>query len=300
MFRILILINSLSIHNKTFVYYPDFFPIPDLPMKPLYALCVPAYALILCTIVACGSGLSSTKSSVGSGDSISILAGTAQITDTETTLKKNYLIEFICNDSCKSCETCVRVSPEIEPDTTYNRILRAWIHKGIYDRFACESMDSASMNALSRRASFRKVLLLFYTEDGLKEISNCNVESYFLTDRRFGLLHELNDTITSHNAAVILMKIGEFEGTEALWDKADLRLLGGLKEYIARADTGNFYVYADLAAFFHVNKDSVQAARFLWKAKSSDPVNFPVLERLLQQSDTFDMVDYREAVYGGM
>lgn len=56
MFRILILINSLSIHNKTFVYYPDFFPIPGLPMKPLYALCVPVYALIICNIVTCGCG----------------------------------------------------------------------------------------------------------------------------------------------------------------------------------------------------------------------------------------------------
>jgi hypothetical protein len=99
-----------------------------------------------------------------------------------------------------------------------------------------------------------------------------------------------------------LSQEGKFDGLKVLWEKTDLQKLPALNSYLAKVDTGNFFVYADLAAVFHNSGNFALRDTCLRKAKQTKKFRkqFYSLDTLIAHNKQFDYVTYSELIYGGM
>lgn len=205
--------------------------------------------------------------------------------------KDGYLITF-----SYSPETVVKVSDELEPDSLRNALIADYIYQSI---LAGKPTDSAAMKTLVATPAFNRALLLFFSESGLSQIynpsSDINLVSY-----RCELLYHLTNNAFLHKLADTLLQLDNFEGVEALWEKADTNALPSLAGYIGKLDTTAFTRCADLAVFFHLQKDKVRSGRFLQLAAKADAGLYSELEKLLRSGKKFDHMDYAQTVYDGI
>jgi hypothetical protein len=211
------------------------------------------------------------------------------------------LIRLMGGDQAQ-VDSCVYVSWSLESDTGYRSLLAKYICHNLYSNDT--SIDSVSLEKLTSRKSFYQMILLFYDNS-----SNFDKISYYDDKKRlpelrenllFGIGHCCNDQLSM--IADTLLKEGNFDGLKVLWEKADLQKLPALKDYLTKVDTGNFFVYANLAAFFHNNGNWGSRDTFLNKARKIKKFReqFYSLDTLIAHNKQFDFMTYSELIYGGM
>ena len=198
--------------------------------------------------------------------------------------------------------SCVQISKKLEKDARYNKLLATYAGYCF-----CRSSDSAltpeNLKELVGRPSFRKMILLFYTNSDSDKIYN-NRGRGIINDMRSELLYGIKDCCPEelmHISNTLLQK-NNFDGVEALWEKTDVKKLPALSTYIRRVDTGNFFIYADLAAVFHNSRNYPLRDFYLVKAGRCRDFQqeYGVLKSLIAKRKQFDVTEFKESVYGGM
>ena len=196
-------------------------------------------------------------------------------------------------------DSCAYVSFDLERDSNYNKLLRAYL---CHNKFGNDSIFSPSQFAdLVKRPSFCKMILLFYDGDKYGRVYT-DIEAYRLPDLRSGFLLGIagSDLDQEHLIADSLLKRDYDDGLDLLWGIADMKKLPSLKEYLRRVDTDNFYKDADLVAFFHnIGNDSL---RDMYLAKAGKIIDFRekfrALKSLIIKNKSFDKGTYNELIYG--
>jgi hypothetical protein len=196
-------------------------------------------------------------------------------------------------------DSCAYVSYDLEHDSNYNNLLRAYL---CHNKFGNESIFSPSQFAdLVKRPSFCKMILLFYDGDKYSRIYT-DIESYRLPELRSGFVSGIagSDLDQEHLIADSLLKRDYDDGLALLWGIADIKKLPSLKEYLSRVDTDNFYKDADLAAFFHnIGNDSLRDVYLTKAGKIIDfREKFVALKSLIRKSKSFEKDTYNELIYG--
>jgi|GEM_PF-6258245 len=199
-------------------------------------------------------------------------------------------------------DSCVLVSKRLEPDSGYNKLLAKYICGNLYSNNDGE--DQAALAEMMGRSSFGKMIMLFFDEKtGYDKIGHYGDKSR-IPEMRENLLFGVASccSLQLHPIADELLKRDIFEGAEVLWDKADCKKLPSLPGYISRMSTTNFFACADLAAFFHNAGQQALCDSFLNMAGRTlgFEKNFAALKKLIKKNKKFDIVTYREEIYGGM
>jgi len=198
--------------------------------------------------------------------------------------------------------SCVQISKKLEKDPRYNKLLATYAGYCF-----CRSADSAltpdKLKDLAGRPSFKKMILLFYTNSDSDKIYNNRGRSV-INDMRSELLYGIKDYAPeelTHISNTLLQK-NNFDGVEALWEKTDVKKLPALSSYIRRVDTGNFFVYADLAAVFHNSHNYPLRDFYLVKAGRCRDFQqeYGALKSLIAKRKQFDVTEFKESIYGGM
>lgn len=198
--------------------------------------------------------------------------------------------------------SCVQISRKLEKDPRYNKLLATYAGYCF-----CRSSDSAltpsTLKDLAARPSFKKMILLFYTNSDSDKIYNNRGRSV-INDMRSELLYGIKDYCPeelTHISNILLQK-NNFDGVEALWEKTDVKKLPALSTYVRRVDTGNFFIYADLAAVFHNSRNYPLRDFYLVKAGRCRDFQqeYGALKSLISKRKQFDVTEFKESIYGGM
>lgn len=245
---------------------------------------------VLMTLLACN-----IKPEKG-GEPVSPPEGKQHTGDTDT-----LLVKIVGAVTGGDPDSCVLVSPKLEPDSSFNKLLAWYICGNLYSND--DNDDQTKIAKLTDRSSFGKMIMLFFDDSakydkiGLKDKSR-------IPEMRENLLFGIRNCCTPqlHPIADELLNHGVFKGAEVLWDRADLKRLPSLAIYMKNADAANFFVCADLAAFFHNVGDMGQRDRWMAKAAGipGKEKELAALKELMSGGEKFDIVTYKEQIYGGM
>jgi hypothetical protein len=199
--------------------------------------------------------------------------------------------------------TPVIISPDLEPDTFYNRLLAEYIQE--YEYGVDSPWSATKLAPLVNRQSFLKMVLLFYGKGQLKHFYlgiSYSDAWYRLEDIGAELFHNAYDCCHEryYTLADTLLTQDEFNGAEYLWGEADLRKLPSLNAYVSRVEAdSNFMELTDLAAFFHNNGNYAQRDSCMsYAARIKDShKQYLQLKGLITKNKTFDYATYSELLY---
>lgn len=219
-----------------------------------------------------------------------------QQTETESTSKPI----IIQTENCESCESCVTVSNSIESDKDNNSLLSMYLYSSLVGGYDCKELEGAASKVF-QLPSFKSTILAFFNPDQFDADVEIQGNASLVLENKNELVYRVKDIDVLHEIADNLLLIDNTLGLEALWQNGSLDKLENYDGYLSRIDTTNFFVLADQIAFLHNINEPDKRDELLKKAKSIE--GFEDQRQALQQlleSGSFDMMTFKEAVYGGM
>ena len=191
------------------------------------------------------------------------------------------------------------VSYELEKDSTANGLFRTWLNHNLLG--SDSSFSKQDLISMTSRPSFREFIAILYDTSRSDKIRT-NIETYRIPEVRKEYLYSIKDSCPNQLNAIAneLLKKGEFDGVECLWEKADLQALPALNAWLSKVDTTNFFIMAKLAAFFHTKNVYPQRDFYLSKAANIPEFKkeFSSIDSLIKCGPELDMSKYNYILYG--
>ena len=206
---------------------------------------------------------------------------------------------LIGNKQTHKCENYFTISSNLEPDSKFREILSAYLYKFLIGGSECEILSDKNLKQLYLRNSFRKTILLFYTN---KDLENLNVfeDKREWIDRYQELLYGVKDIGVLNEIANDLLAKNNFDGALALWEKADIKKLSNMTKYVNNVDSNNFYICAEISAFYHILNKPFLSEQYLKKASEIKGFEkeYGTLSKLLKDRKFFEYSEFKEMIYG--
>jgi hypothetical protein len=226
-----------------------------------------------------------------------------------------YTIILLLNISCKcnsqiqkntvesleefKCQDYFIISSKLEEEVKYKKILSAYLYNFLIGGVNCEILTDTNLQELYHRNSFKKAILLFYTDKSLEDLNIYEDQREWL-DHYQELLYGVKDIKVLHDIANTLLLENKFEGVLALWEKADIKELGNINVFLRNVDKNNFYIHAEISAFYHVINEHYLSKIWLEKASKIKGFNneYDSLYKLITTQEFFEYSILKENIYG--
>jgi len=208
---------------------------------------------------------------------------------------------FSINPNCNKCSDCIIVSNLIENDSVFNILLASYLYDALIGGYACPLLSEENINNLYKRESFHRTIILFYTDSSLNKLSVYEDIREWRA-RYIELLYGISDLAILHILANDLLRYNNFDGAIALWGNANLSELTNLDEYLESVDQNNFFVCAELAAFFDVSNHHLKKNEYMLKASNfiEFTKEYKSLVELMNSKENYDYLEFKEAIFGGI
>ena len=219
---------------------------------------------------------------------------------------KDSILIFIKDQVHDSDQAALSVSYDLESDTPYNKLLTEYIKD--YEFGGVTNWPDSRLDSVANRESFLRMVLLWYGKDQMKKsypgisYNKYKDEPWLLEEIGSSLLFAVRDCCRErfYRFADTLLTQDDFSAVLNLWDSADLHKLPSLTAYVNRtAESDNFMVVADLAAFFHNQGRYALRDSLMIKAGKikEDHKQFLQLKGLIAKDKQFSYATYGELLY---
>ena len=209
-------------------------------------------------------------------------------------------IYFKGPDQCKDCSDCVYIPSSIEPDTLHAKLISAYFVSALQGEDLCAEFSTvADKEELYQKSSLVDAIAHAYLK-GVKMPKSFG-ETYF-SDHKIELLFHIEDEGVLHEVADTLLSHNEADGLMAIWDTLDTTKLGHFEKYYNEMlSSDNIFLVAELAVSMHLNGYAKEEEELLTRAKAlSDGFEeqYSALKKLLLEP-TFDYSEYVGKIYYG-